>query len=68
MSFFTFETGKLGATNITLIDNSITQADVFFNSTNEDTLAILYDYNCDKAELLTFLQTNFTTKSYCIYI
>jgi hypothetical protein len=42
-----------------LIDNSVDQHNIFFNSTNNNTLPIIYNYSSDSDELYGFLENNF---------
>ena len=43
-------------TNVLLIDNSVMDSYVFYNSVNKDTFPILYSSSSDKSELLLVLQ------------
>jgi len=47
--------------NILLIDVSVAQSDILFNSTNSNTLGIWYSNYSDRDELLTLLTDNFQT-------
>ena len=47
--------------NIILIDKTVQQSDIFFNSSNENTLAICYNSYTEREKLLEYLKTNFTT-------
>ena len=46
------------AKNIILIDNTIENSDLFFNSNNEKTLSIKYNYYTDRQKLSDHLKTN----------
>jgi hypothetical protein len=48
-----------GIKNILLIDDTVYQNEILFNSVNSDTLAIKYNYNSDKNELEKLLTDNF---------
>ena len=47
--------------NIILIDKTVQQSDIFFNSSNENTLAICYNSYTEREKLLDYLKSNFTT-------
>jgi hypothetical protein len=48
-----------GIKNILLIDDTVYQNEILFDSVNSDTLAIKYNYNSDKNELEKLLTDNF---------
>jgi hypothetical protein len=48
-----------GIKNILLIDDTVYQNEILFDSVNSDTLAIKYNYNSDKNELEKILTDNF---------
>ena len=47
--------------NILLIDDSVAQSDILFNSVNSNTLGIEYSNHSDRDELITLLTDNFQT-------
>ena len=48
-------------TNVMLIDDSVYQADIFYNSVSSNTLAIKYNYSSNREDLLNLLSSKFTT-------
>ena len=54
-------TTKSTCKNVLLIDNTVPEAQLFFNAVNADTFPILYSYNTTRAELLAILEQNFIT-------
>ena len=50
-------------TNILLIDNSVQNFQTFVDSVNSNTFPIVYSISSLKTDLLTLLQTNFTSIS-----
>ena len=47
--------------NLLLIDNKVTNYDVFVNNTNSDTISIVYDHSSQSTELIEFLNNKFKT-------
>ncbi len=45
--------------NVILIDSTVTEAEMFFNSVNSSTFPIIYSYNSNKEELLQLLTDKF---------
>jgi len=50
-----------GCKNVLLIDNQVKDPELFMSSANADTLPIIYSSQSNKGELLTLLQTKFTS-------
>jgi hypothetical protein len=46
--------------SVILIDSTVNEAELFYNSVNQSTFSIIYSYNSDREELLNLLTTKFT--------
>jgi alpha-tubulin suppressor-like RCC1 family protein len=61
MSSLTYPDSTTECTNILLIDASVKESSLFYTSVNATTFPIMYSRNSTKNDLLTLLQTKFTT-------